>query len=297
MTSTTISQWLSGLYPESKVISVRKLSGGRHVNPRLILLTSPTGAPIKLVLRTWPLTTNETRLAIDHELTLLLQLSNTSIPSPKPLNTFVNGSHHKVPAILTRYLEGATLPAGDLTDGHLRLLATMLYEIHSLRLPLDGRQPYRPYNPNNRGAPPNAGNSKLWLRSQAYLNNTEVPKYQAVLIHRDYHPGNVLWSNGRISGVLDWTAASVGAADLDVAHMRWNLAAVKSVDSADYFRDCYERLSHRTFNPYWDIRCIVDLLSDSSKHLTRRTLPGLECLLDRGLNEALPDNVIRPAAA
>jgi aminoglycoside/choline kinase family phosphotransferase len=23
-------------------------------------------------------------------------------------------------------------------------------------------------------------------------------------LHRDYHPGNILWHNGRISGIVDW---------------------------------------------------------------------------------------------
>lgn len=45
------------------------------------------------------------------------------------------------------------------------------------------------------------------------------------LIHRDYHPENTLCWAGRLTGVVDWTQASYGPPALDVAHMRWNLAA------------------------------------------------------------------------
>jgi aminoglycoside phosphotransferase (APT) family kinase protein len=51
------------------------------------------------------------------------------------------------------------------------------------------------------------------------------PRVRQRFIHRDYHPMNVRWSRGRLSGVVDWTNASVGPTGNDVAWCRQNLVA------------------------------------------------------------------------
>ena len=37
-----------------------------------------------------------------------------------------------------------------------------------------------------------------------------VARRPATLLHDDYHPGNVLWSRGRLTSVVDWTGAGFG---------------------------------------------------------------------------------------
>ncbi len=54
-----------------------------------------------------------------------------------------------------------------------------------------------------------------------------------MVIHRDFHPDNVLWSDGRISGVVDWANACLGPAAVDVAHFRVNLAVLHGPATAD----------------------------------------------------------------
>jgi aminoglycoside phosphotransferase (APT) family kinase protein len=57
-----------------------------------------------------------------------------------------------------------------------------------------------------------------------------VPPYEGRFLHRDFHPGNVLFdlpptpADARITGVVDWAATSWGPVDLDVAHCCTNLA-------------------------------------------------------------------------
>ncbi len=53
--------------------------------------------------------------------------------------------------------------------------------------------------------------------------------------HRDYHPGNVLWSRRQVSGVVDWTHACHGAPAVDVAHCALNLAVLFGTDVAAEF--------------------------------------------------------------
>jgi aminoglycoside phosphotransferase (APT) family kinase protein len=55
------------------------------------------------------------------------------------------------------------------------------------------------------------------------------------LIHRDYHQANVLFEDGRLIGVVDWTAACTGPVGIDLAQMRMNLAWEFDVELADAF--------------------------------------------------------------
>lgn len=44
------------------------------------------------------------------------------------------------------------------------------------------------------------------------------------LVHLDFHPGNVLVDNGRISGLVDWDGAGRGDGGLDLVTLRFDLA-------------------------------------------------------------------------
>jgi aminoglycoside/choline kinase family phosphotransferase len=86
-------------------------------------------------------------------------------------------------------------------------------------------------------------------------------------IHRDYHPGNVLWTGApdapRVAGVADWTSASIGPFAIDLGHMRWNLAAGYDRATADRFLAAAQALGLADdFTPEWDIRSTLDVLPE-----------------------------------
>jgi aminoglycoside phosphotransferase (APT) family kinase protein len=72
-----------------------------------------------------------------------------------------------------------------------------------------------------------------------------------VLIHRDFHPGNLLWSSGAISGVVDWGNACVGPAAFDLAHYRVNLATLFGPEVAD---------ARFPGDPAWDIEAALGFI-------------------------------------
>ena len=79
-------------------------------------------------------------------------------------------------------------------------------------------------------------------------------------IHRDYHPTNVLWCGGAVSGVVDWINACRGPAGVDVAHCRTNLAQMCGPDSADRFLDAYREVADGfIYDPYWDVDSMLDM--------------------------------------
>ncbi len=57
----------------------------------------------------------------------------------------------------------------------------------------------------------------------------EIPVFPETLLHRDFHPANVLCLDDEVSGVVDWSNACRGPAGIDVGHCRVNLALLYGV--------------------------------------------------------------------
>ena len=81
-------------------------------------------------------------------------------------------------------------------------------------------------------------------------------------IHRDFHPSNLLWQNGQVSGVVDWVNGCRGPAGIDVAWCRHNLANLHGVAVADDFLGAYIEAAGSEFDydPHWDLMTVVELL-------------------------------------
>ena len=112
--------------------------------------------------------------------------------------------------------------------------------------------------------PPAWGDKKLWLRAIEIYTNQPVPtNNRAVLLHRDLHPLNVLWSGGELTGVVDWVNACIGHPHAELGHCRWNLAVLAGQEAADEFLDCYlgaVDLDGESYDPWWDLASVLGLL-------------------------------------
>ena len=85
-----------------------------------------------------------------------------------------------------------------------------------------------------------------------------VPAYRPTFVHRDFHPGNVLWRRGRLSGVVDWANACRGPAGCDLAHCRANLMELSGRESADRFLAAYKSLTGEDYHPYWEVASVLE---------------------------------------
>jgi aminoglycoside phosphotransferase (APT) family kinase protein len=61
------------------------------------------------------------------------------------------------------------------------------------------------------------------------------PSGPVAFVHRDYHPGNVLFSGRHRTGIVDWVNACAGPPEIDIAHCRLNLALRHGLAVADDF--------------------------------------------------------------
>jgi aminoglycoside phosphotransferase (APT) family kinase protein len=110
---------------------------------------------------------------------------------------------------------------------------------------------------------------------------------ERVLIHRDYHPGNVLWRSGRVSGVVDWQAASVGPPSVDIAWCRLNVIGRFGREAADRLVTRWEDRSRRRYHPWAEVVLLVDVMG--SMLISRpQERDDLESVLARRLSELGP---------
>jgi aminoglycoside phosphotransferase (APT) family kinase protein len=176
------------------------------------------------------------------------------LATPRLVALDPDGTDLGEPAVLMARLRGRIDWDPPDLEAFLRRLAAALPRIHSTPLPPDpGIPAYGPYELGLSDAPPGSDRPDVWRRAIEVFNGP-APSAEDLFIHRDYHPGNVLWSRGDVSGVVDWVHASVGSPYVDVGHCRGNLADRFGLEAADRFLDLYRAESGRgDYDPYWDI--------------------------------------------
>jgi aminoglycoside phosphotransferase len=79
---------------------------------------------------------------------------------------------------------------------------------------------------------------------QAVIDTAQegIPDGEPVFKHGDYHPTNVIWQNGAITGIIDWSLSSIGPVGLDLSHTRINLVSMYGLETADCFLEAYRKI-------------------------------------------------------
>lgn len=179
-----------------------------------------------------------------------------------------------VPVLLMTFAAGQPVGVPDL--GRLAETAAAIHAVDADDL---GHEWFPWYEAEMVTPPPLAGDRMMWDRA-IVLWATARPAYRPVFVHRDFHPGNVLWSRGRLTAVVDWAAACRGPIGCDLAHCRNNLRDWGSPEIADAFVATYEALTGETFDPFW---IVASHLEHSHRHWTPERLAVDEPDLARAL--------------
>ena len=80
---------------------------------------------------------------------------------------------------------------------------------------------------------------------------------EEVLVHGDYQHFNVLWCDGRLSGVVDWPNAATGNRGSNVGHCRLNLAVLFDTRSAADYLVMYEDAAGVRVDRRADLRALL----------------------------------------
>jgi len=100
-------------------------------------------------------------------------------------------------------------------DSRLDRLVDVLPVIHATFVPCGCPHPVVPAARAGPGAAVDAASPGPWESAiEIYLG--PAPTTDRMLIHRDHHPGNVLWARRSVTGIVDWVNASLGALEAGV---------------------------------------------------------------------------------
>ncbi len=236
--------------------TVRRLRGGidatTHViaigEKRLVLKRYPQGAA---VLPEWEATT------------LAYQ---AGIPAAEPIAVDVDGDWFDSPAIAMSLLPGAPLLQPNDRRTYADQVATSLAAVHDLStgsLPSPLRRPHR-IDVLDPAATPRTGHlaPSTVERVAAVLTKARdaLAAEDRVLTHGDFHPGNLLWSRDRLTGIVDWSGTRPGPLQWELAYFRVELTVLVDRRAANAILSSYEAVTgHEAFDqPIWDLVHVLD---------------------------------------
>ncbi len=258
----------------SVVQRVRRLAGASTTAIHRLDLADGTA----LVLRryVWPWFLVDEPVAPQREIDALAFAGRHGLAVPELVAADVTGTEigDGIPAVLMTLLGGRAVGVPD-----LHRLAEVAATIHDVDPDGFGHD-YSPWCVETTiGPPPAATRPEIWEAAiDRWLNHP--PEYRPTFIHRDFHPGNVLWSRRRSTGVVDWANACRGPWGCDIAHCRSLLIELDGIDAADRFLTAYQSLTGRTYDPYWEI---ASVLEHGPSHFDAGNVAQSEPRLERAL--------------
>ncbi|CAN5479901.1 hypothetical protein BH18ACT1_BH18ACT1_03860 [soil metagenome] len=250
------------------VARVERLPGASSTAVHRLHLADGRSAVLRRYV--WPGFLEDEPVAPRREVDALRFARDRGLPAPEVLAADVDGGEvgDGVPALLMTLLPGRATAVPD-----LERLAEVAAAVHDVDPAGFGHEWFRWYQGRGSVRPAWTARPALWeSASDVWLERTAPDP--ATFVHRDFHPGNVLWSRGRATGIVDWANACRGPWGVDVAHCRANLIDLDGVGAADRFLAAYEALTGRSFDPYWEIASVME--HDPQDWAPERDEPRLE---------------------
>ncbi|MGY4919839.1 phosphotransferase family protein [Streptomyces sp. 900116325] len=265
-----------GLSEAERIERVVRLRGGWTSEMRRLDLCGPDGRR-SLVLRSFvkPFFVRYAEGLLTREATVLRLLGDTDVPAATLAAVDETAQYCDHPSLLMSLLSGTVRLGDQGADDRAELLARQLVRIHQLPVTAQQRpRTYQPWtSPERVTLPAATERPELWQQAVDVIRR-EPPAYQGCFLHRDFHPGNVLFEGAeddlQISGVVDWVETSWGPADLDVAHCSTALALLHGIPAGMRFADRYvaaggSLAEDGTAHLYWRLLDALAFAPDAEK--------------------------------
>ncbi|HET7466592.1 MAG TPA: aminoglycoside phosphotransferase family protein [Candidatus Dormibacteraeota bacterium] len=227
--------------------SIKPLAGG--ITGAVLAFDAPDVAPRRFVLKLYRPDPEEPDSA-GREARVLELLAPTQLPLPRVMAMDREGTDTVWPALLMTRMPGRRRFRPREVGPWLEGLARLAARIQSAAVPPGALPEYRLW-----GASDPLDMPEWWTQPEAWRRAVDVfrgpaPQEGQSFIHRDFHPGNVLWKGRRPSAIVDWLHGCRGPVAVDVAHCRVNLWLDNGPAVADAWLEACGVASH---HPYWDI--------------------------------------------
>jgi aminoglycoside phosphotransferase (APT) family kinase protein len=250
------------VHARGRVIAVERLLGGLTADMDRITVDSPMGHT-DVVLRRWP-DQDGTDDLVTREAAALAAIRGHDVPVPELLAMDEDGVENGVRCTLTTALPGQPdLAPADLLSW-LGQLATTQAAIHGVPGPpsiraADWQGDDGLPSPDRYGirARPLDWLADRGLRDAAREAASGPLVEEKVLVHGDYQHFNVLWRDGRLTGIVDWPHAALGNRGSDVGHCRLNVAVLLDAEAAGDYLERYERAAGIRVDRRADLRALL----------------------------------------
>lgn len=215
---------------------VRRCGGGIGASTHLL-----RSGDVELVVKQYPVERVE---AVRREWDGLQLAATNRLAAPTPLAVDPDGSTTGLPAIAMTFVRGEPdLQARDV-DGFVGGVAALLASVHHIEplRPLRAAEPVREWRPPAvvpDGLLP-ADLTRTVLSRAAELAPLALDE-DPVVNHGDLHPGNLLWSNGKVAALLDWSHLRLGTRSAELAYFRIELAVLVGWDAAEMLAERYQQ--------------------------------------------------------
>ncbi|MFN2610994.1 MAG: phosphotransferase family protein [Actinomycetota bacterium] len=188
-----------------------------------------------------------------------------ALPAPDPVALDADGRWFGAPAIVMRRLQGRPQVSPSKLQPWLEQIAAAMVTIQGVSAkggPAAVRRPHKA----EQWEPPVGLRRTALVKDAIEVIEQQLPlalKGERAFGHGDFHPGNLVWSRDRLSGVVDWSAARVGPRAHEVAYCRADLTVLMGADVADQFLQAYERAWGSPLGEdlwVWDLVCALDAM-------------------------------------
>jgi aminoglycoside phosphotransferase (APT) family kinase protein len=232
--------------PFAVVECVRRLTGGTHADTHLIRLTDPD---LDVVLREFPIGDP----AAENEVRVLRALNGLDGLIPRLLDNDCVAAHIHRPWLLISRLPGRAEISPSFPEVWAAQLGQILARLHAT-------------SPTRYSALPNvleregAGRANLHGPAAATVDGhwDQISTAPMVLTHHDFWSGNLLWNDGVVSGVVDWSGGGAGPAGLDVGWCRLDLYLLYDEQIADVFLASYQAAGGSVIDSWlWDLWAVA----------------------------------------
>lgn len=188
---------------------------------------------------------------VGREAALLSALAATPVAAPEVLFADVDGSATGCPMLVLSLLRGAAIdPPAD--EAWANELAAALVVVHDQTPPYDAEGWLRFWVDSEELVPELSGfelSQPLWDTIVAVRG--ELVGDRLTLAHHDFHPGNTLWSGGRVTGIVDWPLGGGGYASYDAAYCAFDVSLSKGMEAGERFLRAYEAAAGATVHDGW----------------------------------------------
>ena len=248
--------------PHSTLLRTWELQGGVSAQVTALELARPDGRTRKLVVRQHGAVDREhnPQIAAD-EFKLLQLLQSVGVAAPAPLYLDQSGAIFATPYIVLEYVEGQPEFAPANLPDFLLQFATQLARIHQIQCAdldlsfLPKQETRHAATLSTRPIQMDESLDEGRIRDALEAGWPLPQRNEAVLLHGDFWPGNILWREGKLVAVLDWEDAQTGDPLADVANSRLEILWAFGNEAMRQFTRHYQALAALDYTdlPYWDL--------------------------------------------